>query len=92
MKRRFFPILVLGLILALLFTVPAAAGSVLECKGELVGGYSFTGPEEITVSIDVRNAGDEEFPGPVELYYPDLNSDRRRWPPEAAGHGKAPGP
>ena len=90
MKRRFFPILVLGLILALLFTVPAAAESVLECKGELVGGYSFTGPEEITVSIDVRNAGDEEFPGPVELYYPDLTKvDEFGSPTLAAGSSRA---
>ena len=72
-KRRFLLVLALGMVLALLFAVSAAsAGSLLECKGELPGGYSFTGPEEVTVSIDVRNAGDEDFPGPVELYYPDL--------------------
>ena len=71
-RRRFLPVLVLGIVLALLFAVSAAAGSLLECKGELPGGYNFTGPEEVTVSIDVRNAGDEDFPGPVELYYPDL--------------------
>ena len=71
-KRRFLLVLALGVVLALLFAVSATAGSLLECKGELPGGYSFTGPEEITVSIDVRNAGDEDFPGPVELYYPDL--------------------
>ena len=71
-NRRFLLVLLLGLVLALLFTVSATAGSLLECKGELTGGYTFTGPEEITVSIDVRNAGDEDFPGPVELYYPDL--------------------
>ena len=71
-NRRFLLILALGLVLALLFAASAAAGSLLECKGELPGGYTFTGPEEVTVSIDVRNAGDEDFPGPVELYYPDL--------------------
>jgi len=71
-NRRFLLILALGLVLALLFAASAAAGSLLECKGELPGGYNFTGPEEITVSIDVRNAGDEDFPGAVELYYPDL--------------------
>ena len=71
-KRRFLPVLALGMLLALLFAVSASAGSLLECKGELPGGYNFTGPEEITVTIDVRNAGDEDFPGPVELYYPDL--------------------
>ena len=71
-RRRFLLVLALGVVLALLFAVSATAGSLLECKGELPGGYSFTGPEEVTVSIDVRNAGDEDFPGPVELYYPDL--------------------
>ena len=71
-NRRFWPALALGLILVLLFTASATADSVLECKGELIGGYTFTGPTEVTVSIDVRNAGDEDFPGPVELYYPDL--------------------
>ena len=71
-NRRFLLILALGMVLALLFAVPAAAGSLIECKGELPGGYTFTGPEEVTVSIDVRNAGDEDFPGAVELYYPDL--------------------
>ena len=71
-KRRFLLVLGLGVVLALLFAVSATAGSLLECKGELIGGYSFTGPAETTVSIDVRNAGDEDFPGPVELYYPDL--------------------
>ena len=71
-RRRFLLVLALGAVLALLFAVSATAGSLLECKGELPGGYTFTGPEEITVSIDVRNAGDEDFPGPVELYYPDL--------------------
>ncbi len=71
-NRRFWLVLGLGVLLALLFAVSATAGSLLECKGELIGGYSFTGPAETTVSIDVRNAGDEDFPGPVELYYPDL--------------------
>ncbi len=72
MSKRFLLVLALGLVLTLLFAVSATAGSLLECKGELPGGYTFTGPEEVTVSIDVRNAGDEDFPGPVELYYPDL--------------------
>ncbi len=71
-KRRFLLVLALGIVLALLFAVSGSAGSLLECKGELPGGYTFTGPEEITVTIDIRNAGDEDFPGPVELYYPDL--------------------
>ena len=56
-KRCFLPVLALGVLLALLFAVSASAGSLLECKGELPGGYTFTGPEEITVTIDVRNDG-----------------------------------
>ena len=71
-KRRFLLVLALGIVLALLFAVSATAGSLLECKGELPGGYTFTGPEEVTVSIDVRNAGDEDMPGPVKLYYPNM--------------------
>ena len=91
-KRRFLLVLALGIVLALLFAVSATAGSLLECKGELPGGYTFTGPEEVTVSIDVRNAGDEDFPGPVELYYPDLTQVEEFGSPTlAAGTGKAPG-
>ena len=73
MKNRcFLLILVLGLGFVLLFEASATAGSLLECRGELPEGYIFTGPEEVTVIIDVRNAGDEDFPGALELYYPDL--------------------
>ena len=38
-NRRFLLILALGIVLALLFAVSATAGSLLECKGELPGGY-----------------------------------------------------
>ena len=71
-KRRPLLASALGLLLVLLFAVTAMADSQLKCKGELPGGYTFTGPEEITVSIDVSNVGDEDMPGPVKLYYPDL--------------------
>lgn len=71
-KRNLLLALALGLMLVLLFAVPATAASQLECKGELPGGYSFTEPTEITVSIVVSNSGDEEMPGPVKLYYPSL--------------------
>ena len=71
-KGKLLLALALGLALVLLLTVSASAASQLECKGELPGGYSFTGPAEITVNIDVRNAGDEDMPGPVKLYYPNL--------------------
>ena len=74
MKKRFLPglVLVLVLVLALLCTVSAAADSQLEIKGDLPGGNTFTEPAEVTVSIDVRNAGDEDMPGPVKLYYPNM--------------------
>ena len=72
MKKRLLLGLALGLVFALCFAVSAMAGPQLDCKGELPGGYSFTGPEEITVRIDVRNAGDEDMPGPVKLLYPNL--------------------
>ncbi len=71
-KRNLLLALALGLMLVLLFAVSASAASQLECKGELPGGYSFTEPTEITVSIVVSNSGDEEMPGPVKLYYPSL--------------------
>ncbi len=47
-------------------------GPLLECAGELPGGYVLDQPKEIDVHLDVRNSGDDAFPGPVELYYPDL--------------------
>ena len=72
MKKRFLLVLALGLMLVLCFAASAVAASQLDCKGELPGGYSFTAPEEITVRIDVRNAGDEDMPGPVKLLYPNL--------------------
>ncbi len=32
---------------------------------------SFTGPDDVTVSIRVSNIGDDRIPGPVYLFYPD---------------------
>ena len=72
MKKCILPGLVLALVLVLVFTVSAIADSQLEIKGDLPGGNTFTGPEAVTVSIDVRNAGDAEMPGPVKLYYPNM--------------------
>ena len=71
MKRLLFTLLSATLVLAI-YTVSSKAASQLEFKGELAGGYSFSGPKKITVSIEVRNAGDEDMPGPVELYFPNL--------------------
>ena len=50
-----------------------AAGSVLDCYGELREGYVFSRPQEVTVVIWLWNIGDEDFPGPLMLYDPDLN-------------------
>ena len=69
MKKRLLPALVLVLALVLIAAV-SAADSVLDIKADIPGGNTFTGPQEITVTIEVSNAGDEEMPGPVKLYYP----------------------
>ena len=71
MRKTSLSILVLSLALVLFFNVSAMAGSELKCNGELPGGYTFSGPEEITVHISLTNTGDEDFPGPVVLFYPD---------------------
>lgn len=71
MRKTFLSILALSLALVLFFNVSAMAGSELKCNGELPGGYTFSGPEEITVHISLTNTGDEDFPGPVVLFYPD---------------------
>ena len=70
MKKRLLPALVLALVLVLIAVVSAAADSVLDIKADIPGGNTFTGPQEITVTIEVSNSGDEEMPGPVKLYYP----------------------
>ena len=70
MKKRLLPALVLALVLVLIAVVSAAADSVLDIKADIPGGNTFTGPQEITVTIEVSNSGEEEMPGPVKLYYP----------------------
>ena len=70
MKKRLLPALLLCLALVLI-AAAAAADSVLDIKADIPGGNTFTGPEEITMTVEVSNAGDEEMPGPVKLYYPD---------------------
>ena len=59
-----------ALVLVMIAAVSAAADSILDIKADIPGGNTFTGPQEITVTIEVSNAGDEEMPGPVKLYYP----------------------
>ncbi len=71
-KRRLLLGLALGLALVLLIAVSAMADSQLKCEGEVRGGQTLTGPEEVTISLDVRNAGDEDMPGPMKLLYPDM--------------------
>lgn len=70
MKKRLLPALVLALVLVMIAAVSAAADSILDIKADIPGGNTFTGPQEITVTIEVSNSGDEEMPGPVKLYYP----------------------
>ena len=67
-KKRFF----LGLVLALVFAASAMAAGTLEYKGAAQGNATLSGPGELTFSITVSNAGDEDMPGPVKLYYPDM--------------------
>ena len=71
-KKRFFLGLVLGLVLALVFAASAMAAGTLEYKGAAQGNATLSGPGELTFSITVSNAGDEDMPGPVKLYYPDM--------------------
>lgn len=71
-KKRFFLGLVLGLVLALAFAASAMAAGTLEYKGAAQGNATLSGPGELTFSITVSNAGDEDMPGPVKLYYPDM--------------------
>ena len=82
--------LVLGLVLALVFAVSATAAGVLEYKGAAQGSGTLTGPGEVTFSITVSNAGDEDMPGPVKLYYPDKTQVEEFGSPTlAAGNSKS---
>ena len=89
-KRRFLLALVLGLVLALVFAVSATAAGVLEYKGAAQGSATLTGPGEVTFSITVSNAGDEDMPGPVKLFYPDRTQVEEFGAPTlAAGNSKS---
>ena len=62
------------------FTAPDQAapvtGSKMDCVWDLPEGNVFSGPGEIAVKILVRNIGNEDFPGPAELYDPNLKRVR----------------
>ena len=89
-KKRFFLGLVLGLVLALVFAASAMAAGTLEYKGAAQGNATLSGPGELTFSITVSNAGDEDMPGPVKLYYPDMTPVEEFGSPTlAAGNSKS---
>lgn len=89
-KKRFFLGLVLGLVLALAFAASAMAAGTLEYKGAAQGNATLSGPGELTFSITVSNAGDEDMPGPVKLYYPDMTPVEEFGSPTlAAGNSKS---
>ena len=89
-KKRFFLGLVLGLVLALALAASAMAAGTLEYKGAAQGNATLSGPGELTFSITVSNAGDEDMPGPVKLYYPDMTPVEDFGAPTlAAGNSKS---
>ena len=72
MKKKLFICLVLVVAVFGLLCGAATAESTLEYKGAAQGNATLSGPGELTFSITVSNAGDEDMPGPVKLYYPDM--------------------
>lgn len=69
MKRRFLIGLMVCVALCCLCVAASAATDPLKFAMEL-SQTKFTTTQEITVSITVSNAGEEDMPGPVTLYYP----------------------
>ncbi|MGN1020300.1 MAG: hypothetical protein ACI4O7_07980, partial [Aristaeellaceae bacterium] len=70
MKKRL--ILCLAAVLALTLGVIVSAQATednLKVSMEL-SETTFTGPKEVTVTIQVTNSGETDMPGPVTLYYP----------------------
>ena len=64
-------------------------GSVLECKGKLIEKGTFKGHKTASIQIEIKNTGDEAFPGNVELLYPDLTKVANfKEEPIAAGSSK----
>lgn len=70
MKRRLIVCLVAILMLTMgVFAVASAATDNIKIDMDL-STTTFTEPKDITVSIQVSNAGETNMPGPVTLYYP----------------------
>ncbi len=75
MKRRSFGlILTLGVVFALLFIGTSLADGVRDTmKIDMeFDTREFSGPKTIQAYITISNTGDSEWPGPVTLYYPNM--------------------
>lgn len=70
MSKRVFLALLLCVLLAGIAAGAAADIKPISVKMEL-STNTFTGPDDVTVSIRVSNVGDDDLPGSVYLYYPD---------------------
>lgn len=69
-KKTMFCLLLV--VVGLLVSCTALAVSSLEYKGAARGDAVLSGPGELTFDIMIINSGDEDMPGPVKLYYPDM--------------------
>ena len=67
---RLIPALALALLLALLCASSAMADDDPINVSMALSKNTFSGPEEITVSISISNVGESDLPGPVTLFYP----------------------
>lgn len=70
MKRRLIVCLVAILALLCLAGCASAEDEVPFKVTMELSTSKFTGPKEITVSIQISNSGEADMPGPITLYYP----------------------
>jgi hypothetical protein len=70
MKKRLFLLFLLCALLLGICGTALAADIPVSWSMEL-SKNQFTGPDDVTVSISIKNAGDDDLPGPVYLKYPD---------------------
>ena len=70
MKKRLFLLFLLCALLLGICGTALAADKPVSWSMEL-SKNEFTGPDDVTVSISIKNAGDDDLPGPVYLKYPD---------------------
>lgn len=70
MKKRLFPLFLLCALLLGIWGTALAYDKPVSWSMEL-SKNEFTGPDDVTVSINIKNVGDDDLPGPVYLYYPD---------------------